>query len=384
MRIAMFSWESLHSIAVGGVAAHVTELAAALACEGHEVHVFTRMAPRQPYHEYLEGVHYHRCAYEGQRELVDDVNNMCRALVDRFFAMEDYVGTFDIIHAHDWLAANALIWIKQGRPGHRGVLTIHSTEYARCGNVHSNGRSNRIRMQERAGTQWADHVIAVSQATRGEIQSIYGVPEGKTSAIYNGVTPERFDVVVDGGEFKRGQGWAPLDPTVLFCGQLAWQKGPDLLLEAIPGVLRVCPEAKFMFVGEGDMRNGLEGRARQLRIGHAVRFLGHRVDRDLAAVYKVADVLCVPSRNEPFGIVVLEAWSAGKPVVVSQVGGPSEYVTHEVNGLKIHPRAESVAWGLQFMFSDFERARTMGGRGREEVEAQFHLGQDQPADGGGL
>ena len=63
MRIALFSWETLHSIAVGGVGVHVTELAAALQRRGHEIHVFTRQGHGQPHYDCVHGVHYHRCAF---------------------------------------------------------------------------------------------------------------------------------------------------------------------------------------------------------------------------------------------------------------------------------------------------------------------------------
>ena len=82
MRIAMLSWESLHSIAIGGVAAHVTELAAALARRGHQIHVFTRRAYGQAGHDWTDGVHYHRCMYR-RNDFVDDINSMCRSLFDR-------------------------------------------------------------------------------------------------------------------------------------------------------------------------------------------------------------------------------------------------------------------------------------------------------------
>jgi len=78
MRIALLSWESLHSIAVGGVAVHVSELASALARRGHDVHVFTRIGRDQRYHERIGGVHYHRCPYPGNHEFVDNVNSMGR------------------------------------------------------------------------------------------------------------------------------------------------------------------------------------------------------------------------------------------------------------------------------------------------------------------
>ena len=370
MRIAMLSWESLHSSAFGGMASHVTELAAALGRVGHEVHVFTRKAPGQRYHDLVDGVHYQWCPHIGHPEFVDDVNNMCRALVERVFVVEDSSGPFDIIHAHDWLTANAMIWIKQGR-GRRCVLTIHATEYARCGNVFHGGRSQRIRDQERAGTYWADRVIAVSKATKGEIQWMYEVPEWKTSVVYNAVSPHRFDGDIDAGGVKKHYGFGPLDPLVLFCGRLEWQKGPDLLVEAIPQVLRAYPSAKFVFIGDGGMRGQLENRVRQLGVASVVRFVGFRRGDDLVRLFKACDAVCVPSRNEPFGIVVLEAWSARKPVVVTQNGGPNEYVWHEVNGLKIHPHPSSVVWGLCTLFSDFERARWMGRNGRRAVEERF-------------
>lgn len=136
-------------------------------------------------------------------------------------------------------------------------------------------------------------------------------------------------------------------------------------------ILANYPSAKFIFVGDGEMRHSVEGRAQQLRVAHATRFLGFRNGHELADLYKACDTVCVPSRNEPFGIIVLEAWSAGKPVVVSRNGGPDEFVWHQVNGLKIYPNAESVAWGIGTLFTNFEWARWMGRNGRIAAESAF-------------
>ena len=139
MRIALLSWESLHSISVGGVAAHVTELGAALERKGNDVHVFTRLGPGQSHYQLIHGVHYHRCPFALHSNFVDEVNNMCRSFVHYVFTTEDLLGPFDIVHAHDWLAANAMIWIKQGRR-RKSIMTFHSTEYGRCGNHFYNGQ----------------------------------------------------------------------------------------------------------------------------------------------------------------------------------------------------------------------------------------------------
>lgn len=276
MKIAMFSWETLHSVAVGGVAAHVTELAAALQRRGHEVHVFTRPGFGSGGVSRIDGVWYHYCAHALNRDFVEEIQEMCRSFVWHFLQTEDFIGHFDVVHAHDWLAAEAMVCIKQARRDHHAVLTMHSTEYGRCGNHFWPGMPQRIRDHERHGTYCADHVIAVSGALKGELMWMYNLPDWKCRAIHNGVSVHQFDGFIDPGNVKRRHGLGPLDPTVLFSGRLSLQKGPDLLLEAVPGFLRHHANARFVFAGDGHMRGELERRAQQLGVAHATRFLGHQ------------------------------------------------------------------------------------------------------------
>jgi glycogen synthase len=373
MKIALISWESLHSITVGGIAAHVTELAAALERGGHEVHVFTRKEAGQSGYQCIDSVHYHRCCFDLNASFVDEVNNMCHSFVRAIFETENFSGPFDIIHAHDWLAANAMIWVHQQR-GRRGILTIHSTEYGRCGNAIVDGQSARIRHQESAGTYWADRVITVSQSLKREVEWMYHVPEPKISVIYNGVNVHNYDGWIEPAQVKCQYSIGPMDPTVLFAGRMAHQKGPDLLMEALPTVLLRHPRAKFVFAGDGDLRPALERRSRELGVDHATRFVGFQTNGSLTNLYKSCDVVCVPSRNEPFGMVILEAWSAGKPVVSTRNGGPEEFVWHGVNGLKVYANPQSIIWGLDTIFGDFERARWMGRNGRIAAEEAFTWG----------
>ena len=371
MRIALLSWETLYSIPVGGISAHVTELAAALERRGNEVHVFTRMGYGQSGYNRIDGVHYHRCPFDLHSDFAVEIENMCRSFVYHVFQTEDYIGPFDVIHAHDWLTAIAMIWIKLGR-GRKTILTLHSTEYGRCGNLFFDGRSAVIRNHERAGSYWADHIITVSQSLKNEIKWMYEVPDWKTTVIYNGVNVHLWDGWIDPGTIRGAYGIGPMDPMVLFSGRMVYQKGPDLLVNAIPYLLKFYPNAKFVFAGDGEMRCSVEERARQLNVSHATRFVGFKSGWDLINLYKACDVVCIPSRNEPFGIVVLEAWSAGKPVIATVNGGPNEFLWHEVNGLKIYPIPDSVAWGLGTLFTDFERARWMGRNGRIAVEQAFN------------
>jgi glycosyltransferase involved in cell wall biosynthesis len=295
---------------------------------------------------------------------------MCRSFVHHYFQVEDGIGRFDIVHAHDWLASNAAVWIKEGR-GRKTVLTMHSTEYGRNGNRFFGGQSQRVQDHERHGTYCCDRVITVSNQLRNEIRWLYQVPEHKTRVIYNGVNAYQFDQTVDAGAVKGRYAIGPLDPTVLFVGRMVVQKGPDILVRTMPHVLRYYPHAKFVFVGDGHMKDEVCNIAHQLRVAHALRMLGDRRGRELIELYKACDVVAVPSRNEPFGIVILEGWSAQKPVVSTKRGGPAEFVWHGVNGLQVEDTPDSVAWGLGTLLADHGHCRWMGRNGRAAVDAAF-------------
>lgn len=370
MKIAMLSWESLHSIAVGGVAVHVTELAAALERKGNEVHVFTRIGRGQRHYDRIDGVHYHRCPFDLNPNFIYEMsNNMSGSFVHHLFQVENLIGGFDIVHGHDWMVANALALIKNSR--HRKIVfTLHSTEYGRNGNKFQGG-SSAIKELEWYGTYIADRVITVSNTLRNEVAWIYNVPHWKLRTIYNGISFHRFNGFIDPWSVKKRYGIGVWNPMVLFVGRMVYQKGPDLLLEAIPHILPERGDAKFVFVGDGDMRRYLEWRASNLRVAHATRFLGYVSEKELLDLYRACDVVCVPSRNEPFGIVVLEAWSAGKPVVAVNHGGPGEIIWHGVNGYKVYSDPHSIAWGIKTIFNNFEHARWMGRKGRETAESAF-------------
>ena len=163
----------------------------------------------------------------------------------------------------------------------------------------------------------------------------------------------------------------PMDPTILFAGRMVVQKGPDILVSAMPSVLKFYPHAKFVFAGDGHMRNDVCGLAHQLGVGHALRALGDKRGRELHDLFKACDIVAVPSRNEPFGIVILEGWSAHKPVVSTRRGGPAEFVWHEINGLQVDDTPDSVSWGLGTLLADHGRCRWMGRNGRAAVDAAF-------------
>jgi glycosyltransferase involved in cell wall biosynthesis len=190
--------------------------------------------------------------------------------------------------------------------------------------------------------------------------------------IYNGIHANHFDCSIDPGEIKRKYNIGPLDPLIVFIGRITYQKGPDLLLEAIPEILRDNPQARFVFAGEGDMKDCLIHRSRELGVEHVVRFTGFISDEEKRDLLNACQAVCVPSRNEPFGVVVLEAWASGKPVITIHGTGAGDIVWHDATGLKVYGYPNSIAWGVNNIFSDFEKAMWMGRNGRKAAENVFN------------
>lgn len=371
MRLAMFSWETLHSYSLGGIAVHVTELAAALERRGHEVHVITRRRPDQGYYDCIHGVHYHRVDHGLSQNFVQTMDFMCKAMAHRFHEVTSFSGHFDLIHAHDWMTANALKYVMDGyhMPG---ILTMHSTQYGRDGNVFNDGYAAWIRDTESAGCHNSSTVIAVSHFLRLELQRIYHVPWDKMHVVHNGVTYQHFDGWIDPGAVKARFGLHPMTPTIFAPGRMTVQKGMDMLVEAVPMILGSFPTARFVISGSGPEREHVIRRAHQVGAAHACIFLEAMNRGDYIDMMKACDIVAMPSRNEPFGIVALEGWSAGKPVVATTAGGPREFIEHNVSGFLVDTSPHGLAHGIGSLLANHEHCRWMGANGRRAVEERYN------------
>jgi len=357
LKIAFFCWESLYAERVGGLASAATNLAETLA-QNHEVHFFTRGEGKDAE---INKVHYHYCRPSGEN-IVRYCSDMSRKMLERFGEFD--AQPFDLLHFHDWHVVDALHRLRDGET----VFTYHSTEFGRNGNNFSTGWPfTEISRIERYGASIAKHVTAVSSTLRREAMSLYEIPDWKIDVVHNGIVPDHYQADVDPEAVKRRYGFDPDSPLILFVGRLAWQKGPDMLVDAAPALLREHADGQFVFVGDGQMRRGLETRARSL----PVRFLGRLSDAEYVSLLNASDIVAIPSRNEPFGLVLLEAWSAGRSVVASDVGGLSENIEHGTDGVKVRPHPDSIARGLSRVADSPEKALAMGREGLDKVKKEF-------------
>lgn len=158
-------------------------------------------------------------------------------------------------------------------------------------------------------------------------------------------------------------------PLVLALGRLHQKKGFDILLAALAQV----PGVWLWLAGEGELRGALEAQAARLGLADRVRFLGWRTDR--AALLAACDVCVMPSRYEPFGTVMIEAWAAGRPLIAAAAAGPRGLVRNEVDALLVPvDDAAALAAALRRVVTDRGLADRLASAGRAVYEQRFTEG----------
>jgi glycosyltransferase involved in cell wall biosynthesis len=256
----------------------------------------------------------------------------------------------DVFHAHDWLVATAGIGLKHvfRKPL---LVTMHSTEIGRRDGLHTN-TEKMLHETEAWLTYEAWKVICCSDYMVSHVRWAFGLPEDKLVMIPNGVNINVYDRIEPDLAAFRAKFALPEEKIVLYVGRLVYEKGIHVLINAVPKVLGKV-NAKFIIVGSGYMKEQLLNIVRSMSLEHKVLFVGFADDETLLRLQKCADVSVVPSLFEPFGIVALEAMAAKSPVVVSDTGGLSEIVEHDVTGFKAYPNnPESLAWGITKILLD--------------------------------
>jgi len=210
----------------------------------------------------------------------------------------------------------------------------------------------------------ADKIVCVSESQKRHISAGKKLKPGKIKVIYNGV---------DINKFKPGKKAAEGDKVVIgTVGSLRREKGLDVLLSAAPAVLKKCPSAYFLIVGDGMEKDFLLGLAKKLGIEDRVDFLGQR--DGVENIIPRFDVACSSSRTESFPVSMLEYMSCGKAIVATAVGGVPEIVKDSVNGFLVRSECpEALAEKLIYMIENQELRASLGANGRRMAEEYFTL-----------
>jgi len=327
-----------------GAEHHLVELTRALAEEGWTSDVLV-LAPQpetvggyaERLAEHCRAVHVRRMASHVDPRLVLALRHRLRS------------GACDVVHAHllhaDWHVAVAA---GARRPDVALVSTKHNHDPFRA--------RQPIRTVERRLTARYDGVIAISASLARFTEEVVG---RRPRVVRYGLTPGS---AADGETCARSH--------LLAVGRLERQKGFDVLLDAMPAVLAAHPAARLTIVGEGRERARLEQRIRRLGLEGSVELAGWR--EDVGELLRGATLLVHPSRWEGFGLVLLEAMSAGTPVVATDVGAIPEVVQRDATGLIVPPSdPAAIAEAVTRLLSEPEVARAMGRRGRRRVTEVF-------------
>ncbi|NUS43280.1 MAG: D-inositol-3-phosphate glycosyltransferase [Mycobacteriaceae bacterium] len=353
----------------GGMNVYILQTARQLARRGVEVEIFTRATSSfdSPVVEAADGVLV-RTIVAGPFEGLDKRDlptQLCpfTAGVLREQARHPH-GYYDVVHSHYWLSGQ-VGWIARDRWRVPLVHTAHTLAAVKNAALADGDQPEPASREagERQLVVEADRLVA---NTAEEAKQLIG---------YYGAMPEKIDIVTPGADLsvyrpgdravaRAALGIEPDAQVVTFVGRIQPLKAPDVLLRA---VARIPHERLRVLVVGGPSGTGLErphaliDLARELGIADRVSFLPPQAPENLVQVYRASDLVAVPSYNESFGLVAIEAQAAGTPVLAANVGGLGTAVRDGHSGLLVDGhRAGDWAAALRRLLADPAELRRLG------------------------
>lgn len=341
----------------GGMNVYVLHLAKHLAHAGIDVEIFTRATSRhQPeVHEPMPGVtvrHVPAGPFDGltkedlPAQMCSFVRDVQRVEVERGQAPAGR-GWFDLVHSHYWLSGQVgtVVADRWGVPLVHSMHTMAKVKNARLAVGDRPEPAGRIAAEEEI-VRLADRLVANTDEERRELIELYGADPERVEVIHPGVDS---DVFVAGRQHEARQrlGIDPGTRLLTFAGRIQPLKAPDLLVRAAHHIVNTRPEAaqqlQIAIVGGAsgsglDRPSALADLVTSLGLDEIVRFVPPVRQAELADWYAASDAVCVPSHNESFGLVAIEAQACGTPVVASRVGGLTTAVVDGVTGVLLDTR----------------------------------------------
>ena len=232
----------------------------------------------------------------------------------------------------------------------------------------------------------ADHLVAVSEFVGNSLVA-NGIPPDRVHVVLNGIDVDRWQPGRRREETRQSLGIGAETPVLLSICRLFPEKGVAEAIQALALVRRELPDALLLVVGT-DVTPGhwystrLRELVDELGLGSAVRFLGLR--DDVEGLFAAADLFVLPSFEEPFGLVFVEAMAMGVPIVALDNGGTREVVEHDSDGLLVaRGDVDGLAASIVKLLRDPDQRRTMGRTGRRHAGERFTV-QRMAADAGAV
>ena len=343
----------------GGSGIVATELGKELAERGHEIH-FISYAPPMRLSKSGPRVHFHEV--EVTTYPLFDHPPYTLALATKMAEVAQLQG-LDLLHCHYAIPHSVSAFLAKSMLNPRKlpvVTTLHGTDITLVGADRSYLPITRFSIER------SDGVTAVSWYLQDATYKTFAV-RNEIEVIYNFVNCDSYQPAGSDGLRER---YAPRGEKVLIhVSNFRAVKRPADVVEIFALVQREIP-AVLLMVGDGPERSSAEWIARNHRIQEKVHFLGKQ--DNIEELIAISDLLLLPSDNESFGLVALEAMACEVPVVVSRVGGLPEVVTDGVEGFLVEPRKldEMGQRSLEILAND-EKRREMGRRARHTAITRF-------------
>lgn len=363
LRIAHLALEASALGDTGLTATFVSELAAAQASVGHDVHVFVPSRETLTSTLPVTGVIYHALDVQPSSDPLEIANQFANAAQTAL-----HKDAFDLLHCHEWMSAQILVQDQKALGQKPTVLSLASLEVTRLNGAPPTPLSTAIAESESRSAARAG-LILVPDWLRPRAIAEANFEASKLAVFpLEGRIASEWDEVIDEGKVKMEMGFGPLDRVLIYIGPLEHESGVDILFDALPTLLHRTGNVRLALIGSGGLWDSLAGRAWNSGFSHAVKLLGDVRGDAVARYLRASEALVLPSRGRvAFDEAVIEmARRAGKPVVTTH-GGPAFRVRHEENGIITYDNPGSMVWALDRILGDAAHAARMGLNGKTDA-----------------
>jgi L-malate glycosyltransferase len=259
-----------------------------------------------------------------------------------------------------------------------GIKTVFATVH-QPGRVYGWKEKKYLRIATRLCTAFFCNSKAVEESWFGDSEVFVPNKQYKNRkhfTIYNGVDTNHIEQItkqVDRIKLRNDLG-IDNKPVIGMVGRLRWEKGQDILLDAMLEVIKAIPNVILLVVGDGPDRMSLELRAKSLGLANSILWLGQKPPEEVYQLYSIMDVVVVPSRFEGFGLSAAEATAAGCPVIASAVDGLAEIIQHAATGLLFPAKyTKKLSSYIIDLLMNREKALTIANKGNDDIRDRFSI-----------